>query len=342
LFQVSLKHPDAFFVRFSDKRWCDLVAVQPLFHFRGVPLVIRRFTILCLTEVFRPRFSVRLFIEGLPEQAWSTSTVKAMLPSCHIFCVAKESDEKSDMSYFVADAWVEHPDLVPREVDFSIHEPWMDVNQLHGLELLTGFISAPGQDDLTEGWLPRRPRLLRKTVLVHLDMTTYVPPFPPTRIRPTRSDSNDDDEPAPDRWRHPWGRGVSDDAWHNASGGYVGSFDNGSSGSVFRRLGDPGSRRHDLADAGGVAAADAQAPPPRQAAWGPKPSVLCPNGQLTDVGNGISTLPMLTDVPLTGASGEEQEPPAAELLPNRGADPPVAPLKETAVHQLVCPLEQVQ
>ncbi|KAM0918840.1 hypothetical protein ACQ4PT_008583 [Festuca glaucescens] len=354
-FQVSLMHPEAFFVRFSNRSWCDLVARAPLFRFRGVPLIIRRYTRLCFTEMFRPRYSVRLFIEGLPPQAWSTSTVKKMLPECHIFCTAKETDEKTDISYFVADAWVEHPDLVPREVDFSIHEPWADANQLHGLLLPPGFISAHGQDDLPDEWMPRRPRLLRKIVLVHIDSTTYAPPVPPSqREHPNRSNENEDDEPPSDRWRHPWGRGVSDDAWHKANGDYVGNISNNATGRVPPRhgsRGSHGSRRLVLADAHMPPHADFQAgttaPPPPPPTSGDRGPASSPNGTMTEDHGATSPLEHAV-LPLTGApvglTGVGAPPVDgavhADPSPNRGAVPPGVPLGEADVLLPLCPFQE--
>ncbi|KAM0895861.1 hypothetical protein ACQ4PT_023525 [Festuca glaucescens] len=255
-FHVSLMHPGTFFVRFSEPQWFQLVAAQPVFHCNGTPVLIRKWNRLTFASFSKYRFSVRLFIERLTQQAWSFTTVQRALSSCLIHTIAEETLAKADLSYYVIDAWVDKLEDVPTEVTIDIHEPRPCIDLLAHVLLPPGFSSpdppAPGagtpfsschQEYLTT--VP--PRVLSTTALVHLDTSLFIRPAPESRRRWTSRDDDDfydnDDVTRTEESIHSWTHGIPDNAWHRtleaaSSGAAAGQHrPSGRRGSGGRRRG---------------------------------------------------------------------------------------------------------
>jgi hypothetical protein len=222
-FQVSLMMPGAFFIRFTEARWQELVAAQPVFHYHGTPILTRRWTRLTFTSFRKYRYSVRLYLERLSPQAWSLDTVQRALPGCLIHTVAGETVTKQDLSYYVLEAWVENLEDVPMEAVIDIHEPRPCTDPLSHVELASGFIEADDAANLAtrcdhQLFNVCPPRLLSHTVLVHLDSSTYIRPAPAARNRWTSRDDDgyddgDDDTTLHEERTHHWAHAVPDDVW---------------------------------------------------------------------------------------------------------------------------------
>jgi hypothetical protein len=117
------------------------VVPQPLFHFRGVPILTRRWTRLTFATFLKYRYSVRLFLEHVAPQAWSLATVQRALPGCFIHTVVGETVDKHDLTYFVVEAWVERLEDVPTEATIDIREPLPCADPLCHAALPPGFAS---------------------------------------------------------------------------------------------------------------------------------------------------------------------------------------------------------
>jgi hypothetical protein len=123
LFQISLLHQGNFFVRFSEPRWFQVVAAQPMFHCDDTPVIISRWNRLTFMSFSKYRYNVRLYLERLTPQAWSLATVQKALPTCLIHTIAEDTQAKLDLSYYVMVAWVDRLEDVPTEATVEIHEP---------------------------------------------------------------------------------------------------------------------------------------------------------------------------------------------------------------------------
>ncbi|KAM0900199.1 hypothetical protein ACQ4PT_020765 [Festuca glaucescens] len=227
-FQISLLHQRNFFVRFSEPRWFQLVAAQPLFHCNGTPVLIRRWNRLTFAPFSKYRYSVRLYLERLTPQAWSLATVQRALSACLIHTIAEETQEKLDLSYYVVDAWVDRLEDVPTEATIDIHEPRPCIDPLVHVLLPPGFSSpdppvpgagTPYTSCHREYLTTVPPRVLSTTILVHLDSSLFIRPAPASRKRWTSRDDDDyfdddDDITRTDEEIHSWMHGVADDVWH--------------------------------------------------------------------------------------------------------------------------------
>lgn len=177
-FQVSLMAPDAFFVRFAHRRWFDMVKDSLLAHFRGTPLVVRRWNRLTFATSHACRYSVRLFIEGVPPKRWNVEMVQRFLPECLIYQVAVETVEEADVSFFVVRAWVEDPGLLPTETILTDRSPLPCTDPFAHGSLHPGLV-LEGSSDEACGCAEHIPRVLRHpTILVHVDAVAFYPPTP--------------------------------------------------------------------------------------------------------------------------------------------------------------------
>ena len=79
--QVSLMQPGSFFVRFAHRRWFDLVRGDDMVRAHGTPLLIRRWNRLTFATSVKCRYSVRLFIQGIPPHEFSLNTAQDLLPN---------------------------------------------------------------------------------------------------------------------------------------------------------------------------------------------------------------------------------------------------------------------
>ncbi|KAM0880260.1 hypothetical protein ACQ4PT_033717 [Festuca glaucescens] len=227
-FQISLLHQGNFFVRFSEPRWFQLVAAQPLFHCDGTPVLIRRWNRLTFASFSMYRYNVRLYLERLTPQAWSLATVQRALPACLIHTIAEETQGKLDLSYYIVDAWVDRLEDVPTEATIDIHEPRPCIDPLSHVQLPSGFSTpdppvpgagTPFSSCHREYLTTVPPRVLSTTILVHLDSSMFIRPAPASRKRWTSRDDDDffdddDDITRTDEEIHSWTHGVADDVWH--------------------------------------------------------------------------------------------------------------------------------
>lgn len=111
------------------------------------------------------RYRARIFLEGVPLQAWSVQAVAEMLKMVRIDAVELDSLHKIDTSYFILYAWIELPDKLPRWIDLGTHEPQCNIDPMDHLRLPLGFVQMVGPDMP----LPACPRIQDGLVLVHLD-----------------------------------------------------------------------------------------------------------------------------------------------------------------------------
>jgi hypothetical protein len=226
-FQVSLMHPGTFFTRFTEPSWFDLVAAKDSFRCRGTPILIRRWHRLTFATFRKYRYSVRLYLERLTPQAWSFDTVQRALPCCLIHSITEDTQAKSDLSFYVVEAWVDKLEDVPTETIIDIHEPRPCVDPLAHVPLPPGFSSPdvpiPGAGSPTtrcnaDLWRSVPPRILSTTILVHLDSSMFIRPAPSSRGHWSRDDDDyydgDDDTTRTDEVNYPWTHGVADDVWH--------------------------------------------------------------------------------------------------------------------------------
>jgi hypothetical protein len=116
----SLYINDTFLVRCSERRWRDLRVGRAVVLDNGTPLQLRPWSRLFMTEQVTPRYRVRLFVEGLPSQAFTVETARKVLPSYLFHTVAVSSTDKTDLSYFVVYAWVHDPDTIHKVVAIDL------------------------------------------------------------------------------------------------------------------------------------------------------------------------------------------------------------------------------
>lgn len=196
---------DAILVRFSDARWRDMVASSGVFHDnQGMSYLSREWSRRSFSDLLAMRNKVHLFLEGIPAQAWSLTTIKRILPMLRIHAIEVETFHKTGVSYFVLYAWVLSPDLLPRFVQLGTDEPRRNsvAEPLDRLQLPQGFTQ------IIDGGppLPECPRVHDGLVLVHLD---YMEEFVVgTGGAGPSADRDDHNISVCDALPFPWARGV--------------------------------------------------------------------------------------------------------------------------------------
>lgn len=65
------------------------------------------------------RYHVRLFIKGLPNEAFLVETTQQAM--CHFHTIAVSSLEREDLLYFIVYAWMADPNLLLKKVMFSVN-----------------------------------------------------------------------------------------------------------------------------------------------------------------------------------------------------------------------------
>ncbi|XBI24194.1 hypothetical protein VPH35_049316 [Triticum aestivum] len=212
-FQVSLMRPGSFFVRFAHRRWFDLVREANAVHYRGTPLLVRRWNRWTFATSVQCRYSVRLFIQGIPPQEFSLQTAQDLLPECQIYQVAIKSFDKLDLSYFVVRAWVDDPDEVPTETVLTVCP-----DLLAHVSLPPGF-DLEGDEPEAFACTEHLPRVLRyPPVLIHLDTVTFYPPRPANVAILGGGGGDEEGAPPPEEMPHPWQDGIADDITRTRTG----------------------------------------------------------------------------------------------------------------------------
>ena len=141
-------------------------------HAQGPPLVVRRWNRLTFPTSVKFRYSVRLFIQGIPPHEFSLNTAQDLLPECLFYQVAVESLNKLDLSYFVVQAWVGDPDEVPTETVLTVRPRARCSDPLAHISLSPVF-GLEGEEDESCACTEHLPRKLHYPVLVHVDSVTY-------------------------------------------------------------------------------------------------------------------------------------------------------------------------
>lgn len=210
--------PGSFFVWFAHRRWFDMIKDCGSVPFRGTPLLVQRWNRLVFATSVQSRFSVRLFIQGIPPQEFSVQTAQDLLPECSIYQVAIESFDKVDLSYFIARAWVDDPDEVPTETVLTVWprapspDPFAHVSLPQGF----GLVGGGGEVGTCTEHLPRK---LHYPVMVHVDSVTYFPKRPEYAVHQEGQGKDDEDGALPpEEMPHPWEGSVSDDVTRARTG----------------------------------------------------------------------------------------------------------------------------
>jgi hypothetical protein len=122
--QVRRFHAEGFLLVFHDRAVADRVLHAEPPEGAVLHLIFRRWH-RQLGALFSPMFfKVLLSIENIPTHVWSMEVAQTIVgSSCLIFDASPASADGSNMSQFLAVAWVVHPNLIPNEVGCIVPEP---------------------------------------------------------------------------------------------------------------------------------------------------------------------------------------------------------------------------
>ncbi|WVZ48763.1 hypothetical protein U9M48_000177 [Paspalum notatum var. saurae] len=200
---VSVHSPEAFLIKFENKKHCEAAYRRRRIERNGVVLCLRHYRSLEHALGARFFFRVRICLEEVPRHAWIPDVVERLLGrSCSVQYIETDLLHPTDTRSICLWAWSQNPSKIPKKIWLTFTNRAM------------GDASASWQ--VTEEYPEKWQFGARFQVLVHLDsMEDYaaaptplpgiaMPPFTPARHPFVWHWGKTDGEPGPDRvYEHP-------------------------------------------------------------------------------------------------------------------------------------------
>ncbi|CAO1940312.1 unnamed protein product [Urochloa humidicola] len=122
---VTVHQPEPYLIRFEHSAHCDEARRRGRFSGRGVEICLRRWQ--SLTHAFGMRifFRVRLYLDGIPEHAWTPNIVEHVIGrTCALQCINTDLVQPLDTRHIDLWAWTANPSAIPKKVSLVFtHRP---------------------------------------------------------------------------------------------------------------------------------------------------------------------------------------------------------------------------
>ncbi|CAO2170287.1 unnamed protein product [Urochloa humidicola] len=122
---VSVHQPEPFLIRFEQSAHCDEARRRGRFNGGGIEICLRRWR--SLENAFGQRlfFRVRLYLDGIPEHAWTLDIVERVIGTrCALQCINTDLVQPSDTRHIDLWAWTANPSAIPKKIWLAFtHRP---------------------------------------------------------------------------------------------------------------------------------------------------------------------------------------------------------------------------
>ncbi|CAN6343053.1 unnamed protein product [Urochloa humidicola] len=114
---VSIHQPKPFLIRFEQSARCDEARRRGRFKCGGVEICLRRWRSLQNALGQRLFFRVRLYLDGIPEHAWTPDIVERVIDTkCALQCINTDLVQPLDTRHIDLWAWTAYPSSIPKKV----------------------------------------------------------------------------------------------------------------------------------------------------------------------------------------------------------------------------------
>ena len=114
---VYVNQPEPFLIRFENASHCDEARRRGRFMGNGIDICVRRWRSLTHALGMRIFFRVRLYLDGIPDHAWTPDIVERVIGSrCALQCINTDLVQGTDMRHIDLWAWTTNPSDIPKRV----------------------------------------------------------------------------------------------------------------------------------------------------------------------------------------------------------------------------------
>ncbi|RLN12941.1 hypothetical protein C2845_PM09G13030 [Panicum miliaceum] len=112
---VTVHQPEPFLIRFENSAHCAEARRRGRFTGNGIEIHLRRWRNLSRALGMRIFFRVRLYLDGIPEHAWTPDIVERVIGHrCALQCI--NTDQPTDTRHIDLWAWTANPSDIPKRV----------------------------------------------------------------------------------------------------------------------------------------------------------------------------------------------------------------------------------
>ncbi|CAN6203027.1 unnamed protein product [Urochloa humidicola] len=114
---VTINQPEPYLIRFDDSAHCAEARRRGRFKGNGIEICLRRWHSLTNALGMCIFFRVRLYLDGIPDHAWTLDIVERVIGSkCALQCINTDLIEPTDTRHIDLWAWTANPSEIPKRV----------------------------------------------------------------------------------------------------------------------------------------------------------------------------------------------------------------------------------